>query len=352
MNSSEKIEKQFNYLRPAMAILIALAIAFVFILFSSEEPLKAMQAFIFWPLSTKRRIGNVIETLIPNLFTGSAICVMYSANQINMAAEGAFFMGGVAASFVAINCPLPMVIHPIVAILLGGVVGSVICFITGIIKIKWKASEIVSSLMLNYICLYMGLFVINYILRDPTAGFMASLKFLPTSFLPKFISRTSVHVGLFIAIAVVVVSYLFLYKSKYGYAIRISGKNENFAKYSGMSVVSIVVYSQVVGGFIAGIGGATQLLGMYDRFQYQQLPQYGFDGILIAILAKFNPKFVPLTALFLAYIRIGADVMARVSDVPIEIVQVVQAIIILLIAAQLFLEKWKHRKIVAASRKI
>lgn len=93
-------------------------------------------------------------------------------------------------------------------------------------------------------------------------------------------------------------------------------------------------------------------MGMYNRFQYQQLPQYGFDGILIAILAKQNPKWVPLTGFFLAYIRTGAEIMSRKTDVPYEIVQVVQALIIMMMAAQLFLQKWKHRRIVAASKKI
>lgn len=354
MNSndiSKKIERQFDFLRPMVAIFIALLIAFLFILFSSEEPLKALSSFVFGPLSTKRRFGNVIEMLIPFLFTGSAVCIMFSANQINMASEGAFFLGAVTASFVAIEFTLPLGLHPFVAILLGGTVGAVVCSIPAILEVKWNAKVVVSSLMLNYICLYFGLYIINYILRDPMAGFMASEKFATTSILPKFMKGTNLHVGLFIALIVTILSYLFLYKSKHGYAIRVVGKNQNFAKYSGMKVTAIILYSQIIGGFISGMGGATQMLGMYNRFQYQQLPQYGFDGILIAILAKFNPKYIPLTGLFLAYIRTGAEIMARTSDVPVEIVQVVQAVIILLIAAQLFLEKWKHRKIVAASKK-
>ena len=350
MNDSKKIERQFEFLRPGIAILIAVAIAFIFIVISSSTPLEALKAFVLGPLTTKRRFGTVIETLIPFMFTGSAVCIMYSANQINMAAEGAFFLGGVGASYVAIQWALPMGLHPAIAILLGGVIGAIVCVIPGILDIKWNAKAVVSSLMLNYVCLYLGLYVINYILRDPNAGFMASMTFEESSMLPKFISGTNVHIGLFIAIIVVILCYLYLYKSKWGYAIRIVGKNENFAKYSGINVVSVIIFSQLIGGFVAGMGGATQILGMYDRFQYQQLPQYGFDGILIAILAKFNPKFVPLTGLFLAYIRTGAEVMSRSTDVPVEIVQVVQAIIILLIAAQLFLQKWKHRRIVNATQ--
>ena len=106
-----------------------------------------------------------------------------------------------------------------------------------------------------------------------------------------------------------------------------------------------------MGGILAGLGGATEILGMYTRFQYQSLPQFGFDGIMIAILSRYNPMYVPIASLFLAYIRVGADIMSRRTDVPIEIVAVVQAIIIILIAAEMFLEKWKHKKIVENSQK-
>lgn len=217
---------------------------------------------------------------------------------------------------------------------------------------KFDAKAVVSSLMLNYVCLYTGLYVLKFIMRDHQAGFIASLKFRPTAMLPKLMKGSNMHVGLFIAILTIIFCYLYLYKSKWGYAVRMIGKNKNFAKYSGVGVASVVVSSQLLGGFIAGIGGGVQLMGMYDRFQYQQLPQYGFDGILIAILAKQNPKFVPITGFFLAYIRIGAEIMSRKTDVPYEIVLVVQALIIMMMAAQLFLAKWKHKRIVAASRKV
>ena len=105
-----------------------------------------------------------------------------------------------------------------------------------------------------------------------------------------------------------------------------------------------------MGGFIAGIGGAVEQLGMYNRFQYQALSNHGFDGIMIAILARYNPKFVPLAALFLAYIRVGADVMARTSDVPVEIVNIIQAVVIMFVAAERFLERWRHRQIVSSSQ--
>jgi simple sugar transport system permease protein len=141
-----------------------------------------------------------------------------------------------------------------------------------------------------------------------------------------------------------------LYRTKMGYAIRIVGQNDNFARYNGININKTILLAQMFGGILAGFGGATEMLGMYTRFQYQALTQYGFDGMLIAIIARNNPATVPLAALFLAYIRTGADIMNRTSDVPLEIISVIQSAIIMLVVAKMFLNKFKHEQIVKNSR--
>lgn len=351
LTGNQKIEQQFDVLRPFIAVLIALLMAFVVIFLCSKTPLEAIRLLMLGPLTTLRRFGNVIELLIPFVFTGCAICILYSADVINMAAEGSFFLGGVAATWIAVKFTLPYGVHPVIALLIAGIVGAIVCFIPAYLEMKFDAKAVVSSLMLNYVCLYIGLFIINYLLRDPSAGFFASKTLLESATLPKILKGTSVHSGIFIAAITIIFSYLYLFKSKWGYAVRIIGKNKNFAKYSGIGLSITVISSQLIGGFIAGVGGGVQILGMYTRFQYQALPQYGFDGILIAILAKYNPKYVLVSGFLLAYIRTGADIMARTTDVPAEIVKVVQAFIIMMIAAQMFLQNWKHKRIVANSKR-
>lgn len=347
---TKKIEQEFHIIRLIVAILIALCISFLAVSLVTTEPLETMSNLLIGPLKTIRRMGNVVEMMIPLMFTGVSVSIMYSCNQINMASEGAFFLGGVASSYFAVTFMLPRGIHPIVCIIVGGIAGSIICGIPALLFVRNRALPVVSSLMINYVALYLGLFIINYIIRDPQAGYLCSYKFAETAILPKLFSKTNIHFGLVIAAIVIVLGYYYLYRSKCGYSIRIIGKNEKFAKYSGISIMSTIVGCQLLGGFIAGIGGAVEQLGMYNRFQYQQLSNHGFDGVLIAILAQYNPKFVPLAALFLAYIRVGADVMARTSDVPVEIVNIIQAIIIIFVAAERFLETWKHKKIVASSQ--
>ena len=334
---------KFDILRTTLAIGIALLIAIIIIFFVSKEPLAAIQELLIGPIGSIRHFGNVLEMTIPLVFTGLSISIMFKANQFNVAAEGAFFAGAIGASIIAMKLALPIVIHPIVAIMVGGLVGAIITGIPAILKVRWGASELVSSLMLNYIAFYLGLYVINYFFRDVTAGSMVSLPFLSTANLLNIIPGTRIHFGIIIAAVMTVMAYFYMYKSKRGYEIIVTGENIKFAEYSGIKTGNVILTAQLIGGFIAGIGGATEVLGMYTRFSWQALPGYGWDGVIVAILARNNPVLVPVGAFFLAYLRIGADLMSRNTDVQSDVVAIIQGIMIVLIVATSFLAKYKHK---------
>lgn len=333
----------FEWIRTTVVILIALVFTLVVIFLVSKEPLNALKEFLIGPIDSMRHIGNVVELMIPLIFTGLAVSLMFSAEQFNLAAEGAFFAGGIGAAAIALIIDLPVFIHPIVAILGGGLIGSLITGIPAYLKVKWNATELVSSLMFNYIALFMGIYVINYFFRDVNAGAMVSEKLPESVILINLIPRTRIHFGLIIAALFIFACYYFMYRTKWGYELRVTGQNSKFAEYSGIKTLKVILYAQLLGGFLAGVGGATELLGMYKRFSWQDLPGYGWDGIIVAILARNNPVFVPIAALFLAYLRIGADIMSRMTDVQNEVVDLIQGIIIVLVVAESFLAKYRHK---------
>lgn len=335
--------RRFEMIRTLAAVGLALGIAFLLILFTSEQPLEALKAFALGPVSKFRYFGNVIELMIPLLFTGLAVSVMFSANQFNLVSEGAFFIGAIGATWIATNFTMPGGIHPFVGILLAGLIGASVALIPTILKLKWNADVLVSSLMLNYILMFLGFYFLNYHLRDPNAGDMASYKFPDSARLMDILPGTRVHTGLIVAILAVIVVYLFMYKTRWGYEIRMVGKNQNFAKYSGINVFRVILVSQVLGGFLAGLGGGIEMLGMYTRFKYKMLPGFGWDGVIVAILAKNNPALVPIGAFFLAYLRIGADIMSRTTDVSNQLVGIIQGVVIILVAAEYFMSKRKNR---------
>lgn len=346
----EMIERLFSVIRTVVGVGIALVIALILIAAVSENPVEALMGFLTGPLTSLNRLGNVVEKAIPLLFTGTAVCIVFSCGQVSLCIEGIFYITGVACAAVATQTGLAAGVHPLLCILAAGTLGALICAVPALMYIKFDTMTVVSSLMINFICLHIGKYLMHYVMRDPKAGFDASYKYEVTARLPKLFSKTNIHLGLIIAIVVVILGYLALYKSPWGYGVRMTGLNANFAKFQGMGVPAMILSASMAGGFLAGMGGAVEQLGMYKRFSYEGLSGHGWDGIMIAVIAQNNPKLVPFAALFVAYISTGADVVNRTCDVPIEIISIVQAIIIMFVAAERFLEGWKQRKIVQASQ--
>ncbi|MCE3203167.1 ABC transporter permease [Paenibacillus sonchi] len=342
--------KYFEAIRTAAVIVIALIIAFLIISLVSDQPVKTIGIFLLEPLSTKGHIGNVIEMAIPLMFTGLAVSLLFRANMFNLGAEGIFYFSGVVASVLAIHLSLGGWLHPLVAIAAGSIVGALLSAVPGILKAKWNANELVTSLMFNNILFGVGLYLLNYHLRDAKAFANVSFKFEKTAQLSKIFPGTRIHTGLIIVLVLIVLAHLFLYRTKWGYELRMTGANREFARYSGMKTAKVIILVHLIAGFIAGMGGSVEVLGMYSRFQWTSLPGYGLDGALVAMLAKNNPLSVIASALFLAYIRIGADLMARLSDVPSEMISIIQAVIILLISAEQFLKFWKNRMLLKEAK--
>ena len=232
------------------------------------------------------------------------------------------------------------------------VAGGIVTLIPAVLKVKCHANELVTSLMLNYVCLYLGLYIITAFFYDPQMNSNYSYMFADSMVLPKLFPKTRINTGTIVALVMVGVVWLILNKTSFGYKVTLVGKNETMAKYSGIHAGAMIIGSQILGGVLAGLGSSMELFGMYQRFQYQGLPGYGWDGVLIAIVARYQAKYIPLAALFLAYLRIGADIMSRNTDIPFEIVKIIQAIMIVLISAQAILSKYRQKLVVKEAKEL
>lgn len=348
----EKFNIYFELLRFLVAILIAFGISLIIISFSTNQPLKTIAYLFIGPFTSIRRFSTVLEKMIPLTFAGLAVCLMFKANQFNLSAEGALFLGALVSAIVAIYMPGPPLLIKIVALLAAGLAGALVTLLPGILKVKWKCNEMVISLMLNYVVLYFSTFCFNQTIKDPDSAYKTSFPFQEGVNLQNIIPRTRLHSGIFILLVFVGLTYIFIYKTHWGYKLRLTGSNYKFAKCSGIPVVAIILMSQVLGGLIAGIGGATEMLGIYNRFQWSSLPGYGFDGVVINILARENPAFIPVAAFFVSFIRIGADYMYKQSDVASEIVAIIEGLVIILVAAAAFLASWKHKMTIRMSKEL
>ncbi|MDR2071176.1 MAG: hypothetical protein LBP81_07170 [Treponema sp.] len=333
----------YNIIRVTSAIALAFGIATVIIIIVVKDPAAALRNFFFGAFSTRRNFSKTIEDTIPLVFCGLALNVMHKSGLFSMSADSSFYLAGVSAAILAIGFPAPGIVHQTVILLLGLIIGGLISLIPVLCKRCTGAHELVISLMMNYITYNFGYWLIRRSFIDKTNGSF-SVRFLPTASLGKMFSGTNIHYGLVIMILTVIFMWFVMDRSRFGKELKITGSNPNFARYAGIPVAGVIIFSQFAGGALAGLGGAVTMIGVFVRFQWILPQNYVWDGILINLLAGTRPLFIPLSAFFISYIRVGANVMSRAGDVDAELVSIIQGIIIMLIASERFLYRMRKRK--------
>ena len=199
--------------------------------------------------------------------------------------------------------------------------------------------------------MYIIKYLLNSHLADKSKGQIQTYEFQSQSLIPQMVNNGSkLSWGFAIALAFVVLTALFMYRTRWGYAIRMIGINKDFAMYSGIKVGGVIVLSQVLGGMLAGMGGGLEMLGRYNTYSWSALPGYGWTGITVAILAGNNPIFVPLAAFFMAYLDKGCSLMSTYSNVPSQLIDIIQAVIFLFFAAEQFLSHYRQKLVVKSTQ--
>lgn len=359
---NKKRSTLFSIVKGALAILVSLLVAAILVFVSAEgdtfaqkfaETLTALKSMLVSPLFKSngsfnfKGLCDVFALMIPIMFTGVGTCIMFSANQFNLGSEGGIMLGAFVTACVAVYAPIKGVLLPIVAILAGGVATAIVLYIPATLKAHFGVSEMVNSLMLNYIIQYFIMFLLNMYLADTSKGQVQMLPIQDNAALPQIIDNGSkFHIGFIIGLIVVALAWIFMYRTKWGYSIRMIGINQDFSKYSGLNVVAIVILAQVLGGLIAGIGGGVEMLGRYTAFNWKTLPGYGWTGVTVAILAGNNPILVPFAAFFISYLNKGCALMATYTSIPSQLIDIIQAVLFLLFAADKFLSRYKQKLVV------
>ncbi len=352
MNLSITNEKVFNIIKISLSILIALAVTFIVLCIISDDPVNAFVTILTGPLRKPRYMGVAFEKTIPYVFSGLCCCVMFKAGFFNLGAEGIFIMSGIACTATALNQSLAIAgIHPIFCILAAAVSGGLLMMIPTYLKQKFGANEMVLSLMLNSAYLGIGCNIIKKHFLTKTTTLIASHDFLETArigYLPgEFFSSYHISFCFFLTIAIVLVIYYILNKTKLGYQIRLTGANPDFANYSGINSFKLAMTTAFISGALAGIGAAIQLLTQYKYFSWtQEGPGVGFSGNLMAMLGQNNPIGVLIASFFIQYLEEGTSVLYYTdSSVPSEIVAIVEGVMVLLISSQYFLRKTREKRL-------
>ncbi len=330
-----KVEK---YYRQALvlifSIVIALLIGGIIIELTGNDSLEAFFYLFKGAFGGWNRFYEVIVISIPLIFTGLAITFAYKSGMFSIGVDGQLLVGAMAASwFLSTFSELSGVF-----LIIGSVIISMICggawgAIAGMLKAYRKVNEIISTLLMNYIALFLA----SYLYSGPLAGANSQIpqteKVPDAAHLPLLVEGTRLHIGLFIALFCAIAVFYVLYNTSTGVKLRAVGINPLAARCNGINVKSYLVGAMFVSGALGGLAGVVELIGTQYRVQDGFCLDFGFDGIAIALIGQLNPIGVLFAAMFFAAIRVGANSMELMTSVSSSISDMIQGIIILMIVA-------------------
>lgn len=306
------------------------------------NPAKIMQALGKWSqgeglkpvLSALRGPSDSLVQSVPYIFAGLAVALGFRAGLFNIGAEGQIGIGWLAAVVVGFSVSgLPAAVHLPLAIVAGAVAAGVWAGIAGFLKARTGAHEVITTIMLNYVVFRLS----DWLLCGPlehTQGTCRTKEILPSAYLPRFLDHpVTVHWGFVLSLIAAALVGWFLFRTIWGFELRTVGANPSAARYGGMSVAKNFVLAMFLSGCLAGLAGAAQGLGITHNIALGFRAGYGFDSIALALLGKSHPTGVVGASLLFGMLRAGASRMQSVAGIPTEIVQIVQSLVIIFIAA-------------------
>ncbi len=289
-------------------------------------------------LEIRRAFNPVLESLVtstPYIFAGLGVALGFRAGVFNIGAEGQIFMGAIFSAYAGYSIHgLPAIIHIPLALLAGALGGGVWGFIPGWLKAKVGGHEVINTIMMNYIAFRMSDWLLSGPMKRPNSFNPISPTIEPSAMLPRFFDDPiRLHLGFFIALGVAALVYWFLFKTTWGFDLRTVGANPFAGRYAGMKVSTSTIMAMSLSGALCGLAGANEVLGLNHNLAMAFSSGYGFDSIALALLGNNSPLGVVLASLLFGTLRTGATQMQLVSSIPTDIISVLQAIILALIAA-------------------
>ena len=306
---------------------------------SIGDPVRIIGAFQSGDsLEIRRAFNPFLESLVastPYIFGSLAVALGFRAGLFNIGVEGQLFIGAIFAAFVGYSITgLPAIIHIPLALLAGALGGALWGFIPGWLKVKTGGHEVINTIMMNYIAFRISDWLLSGPMKRPDSFNPVSPTIQESAMLPRFFGAPiRFHLGFFLALLAAWLVYWLLFRTKWGFDLRSVGANPNAARYAGMSILGTTILAMSLSGALAGLAGTNEVLGLNHNLAMAFSSGYGFDSIALALLGKSHPLGVVFASLLFGTLRNGATRMMVVSQIPIDIITVLQALILVFIAA-------------------
>ena len=337
------------------AVIIGLLFGFIVLMVSnSTEAVEGFKIILNGGFSTGAKgTGQVLYFATPLILTGLSVGFAFKTGLFNIGAPGQFIMGAFAAIYIGVKWTfLTAPFHWIVALIAAAIVGGLWALIPGILKAYFNVHEVISTIMMNYIGMYLANYLTKLYIFDSTKAL--SMNVTDSAVLPKggldyvFYNQmgtlkdlSTVNSGIYIALAVAIIMYVVINKTTFGYELKACGFNQNASRYAGINAKRNIVLSMVIAGMLAGLGGGLLFLsGASGRHikVVDELAAEGFNGIPVALLGLSNPIGIIFSAIFISYITVGGNYLQTLNFAP-EVIDIIIACIIYFSAFSLYFRR-------------
>ncbi len=332
-----KYERFLAVLVPIAAIVLGLLAAGVLIAAAGVSPLDAYRALWNGAFGSAYSAATSLNRATPLILAGLGVAFAFRAGIWNIGAEGQIYMGGLFTALAGLIVVVPAVVHLPLALAAGFLGGALWAGIAGYFRAKHGVNEIITTIMLNYVAIYLVGALVRGPIQEPPGFYPHTSLLHPTSYLPIILQDTRLHAGFILAILAAAVVYVVLWRTPFGYEIRAVGFNVKAARFSGMNVVRIQISAMLISGGLAGLAGASEILGAQYRLREFFLPNYGYDAIAVALLGQLDPIGIVLSGILFGALRAGAGTMQRTVNLPSSLVFVVQGTVVFFVVCSAIL---------------
>jgi simple sugar transport system permease protein len=316
-----------------LILLISLFVMIVLALLLSKTPGKTLHFFFLGPLRNIYSFGNMLNSAIPLIFGGIGVSIAMKSNNFNLGGEGQIYSGAFIATITAISLSSLGIFGAFTALLAGACFAGAAAGFSGLCKALWNTSELITSFLLsNALVLIVNYFVTGPFL-DPETNLQSTRKISESFRLPFILKPSNLSAAFFIAIAAAVLVQLFLTRTRLGYEIRMAGDNETFARYGGINTKVNTILAMFLSGAFYGLAGGLAVFGTYYGTIKEFSSGMGWNGLAVALIARFQPLAVIPASIFFAWIGSGARIAMQNSDITFEVASIVQSVVFFLVTS-------------------
>jgi ABC-type uncharacterized transport system permease subunit len=338
-----------SYASPLLAVVLMLLGGLLLFSALGKNPIEGFRIFFISPLSDIYGVSELLLKATPLMIVAIGLAVGFRANVWNIGAEGQYIMGGVAASAVALYFSESEGVHVLIAMVIAGCIGGMLwAMVPAFLKTQFNTNEILVSLMLVYVAQLAVSWLVHGPMMDPDGfNFPQSAMFEESALLPILIEGTRLNAAFLFATSALLVGYVFMYRSFFGFQMQVAGKASDAARYAGFSAKRMIWIGLLSGGAMAGLAGMSEVAGPMGQLTEHVSNNYGFAAIIVAFVARLNPIGIFFASLLMALLYLGGEQAQQYMNLPSSISNVFQGMLLMfLLGSDVFINyrlKWGKR---------